>query len=91
MKKRVTLKVFGLVQGTGYRYTTRRAAHQRGLVGYVTNLDDGTVEIVAEGPVDDLKLFVEWCYNGVGAAVVQKVEPSWSVATGQFNDFVIKF
>ncbi|MAF13847.1 MAG: acylphosphatase [Parcubacteria group bacterium] len=90
MSKRLTLKIHGLVHGVGYRYSSQSMAKKKGYIGYVTNLDDGTVELVAEGKERSLKQFVNWCYNGVGPAIVHKIDQSWSEATGEFSDFVIK-
>lgn len=88
--QQVSLKIIGLVQGVGYRYLVQQEAQQRGLAGFVANLPDGSVEIIAEGLENDLKDFAGWCYNGVGTAVVQKIETSWQAASGKFQDFVIK-
>ena len=87
MTKRLTLKIFGLVQGVGFRYLSQKKAKSRGFTGYVKNLDDGAVELVAEGEETALKEFIAWCYNGVGPAQVTKIEENWSEATGEFSDF----
>ena len=87
MKKRLTLKIFGLVQGIGFRYMSQIEAKKQGFTGYVKNLDDGAVELVAEGEETALKEFIAWCYNGVGPAQVTKIEENWSEATGEFSDF----
>jgi len=47
---RLTAWVSGRVQGVGFRWWTRRCAEQLGLVGTATNLPDGRVEVIAEGP-----------------------------------------
>ncbi len=91
MQKRLTLKVHGLVQGVGYRYSSQIEAKKRGFTGYVANTDDGAVELVVEGKEENLKDFINWCYNGVGPAMVQRIEQSWSEATGKFSDFMIRF
>lgn len=91
MKKQLILKVTGLVQGMGYRYSSQKEARKRGLVGYVSNLRDGSVELVAEGEEQALKDFLVWCYNGVGAATVQAIEDTWKDPAGKYEDFVIKF
>ena len=89
--KRLTLNITGLVQGVGYRYSTQKEAKKSGLAGYVRNTENGGIEIVAEGEEKDLKNFIQWCYNGVGSASVQKVNESWSAATSEFSDFVIRY
>ena len=46
------------VQGLGYRYFAQAEAASRGLAGYVRNLQDGNIELVAEGPTELLDLLV---------------------------------
>jgi len=90
MTKRVTLKIFGLVQGVGYRYLSRNEAKKQGFTGYISNRSDGSIELMAEGEEKKLKDFIDWCYNGVGTAQVKRIEQSWSAATGEFSDFMIR-
>lgn len=90
MNKRLTLIISGDVQGVGYRYHSSREAQKRGFFGFVANMPDDTVKIVAEGPEEDLKNFVTWCYNGVRSATVSDIIQQWSSPTGEFSDFVIK-
>jgi acylphosphatase len=52
---RVVALVDGQVQGVGYRWFARQAATERGLSGSATNLPDGRVEVVLEGPADDVR------------------------------------
>ena len=51
---RLTAFVKGQVQGVGFRWWTRARALELGLVGSATNLSDGRVEVVAEGPREQL-------------------------------------
>ncbi|WP_338751272.1 acylphosphatase [Janibacter alittae] len=51
---RATWFVRGHVQGVGFRWWTRARALEIGLVGHARNMDDGRVEVVAEGPPEDL-------------------------------------
>jgi acylphosphatase len=51
---RVVALVEGRVQGVGYRWFVRQTASARGLAGSATNLPDGRVEVVLEGPADDV-------------------------------------
>jgi acylphosphatase len=53
--RRVVALVDGQVQGVGYRWFVRTAATARGLAGSATNLPDGRVEVVLEGPADDVR------------------------------------
>jgi acylphosphatase len=48
--ERLTVWVSGRVQGVGFRWWTRARALELGLSGWAANLDDGRVEVVAEGP-----------------------------------------
>ena len=58
------LRIRGLVQGVGYRINCYRQARSLGLTGWVRNLPDDSVEIVAEGSVAALKVFSAWCRKG---------------------------
>lgn len=79
--------VHGRVQGVHYRDATVEAARSRYLTGWVRNLRDGRVEIVAEGSSLMLREFVAWCSVGSRAARVARVDAQWEEATGQFLTF----
>ncbi|MEL7314479.1 MAG: acylphosphatase [Cyanobacteria bacterium J06559_3] len=82
--------VHGRVQGVGFRYHTRLQATQLGLAGYVRNLPNGTVEIMAEGARQLLEQLMEWAKEGPPAAAVTQLEPTYSDASGEFSDFLIQ-
>jgi len=64
--------VHGRVQRVGYRAFTRRTARKLGVIGWVKNLADGTVELVAQGPPDALKEFRRRLMKGpLGARVTE--------------------
>ena len=65
--------VTGTVQGVGYRASTRAAATERDVDGWVRNLDDGRVEVAFEGSEDAVREMVEWCHTGSPAADVDDV------------------
>jgi acylphosphatase len=68
------LVVSGRVQGVGFRWFVAEAARQEGLVGWVRNLEDGRVDVLAEGDADALARF-EWrLWQGPPAARVDDVE-----------------
>ncbi|MBP2250669.1 acylphosphatase [Halarchaeum solikamskense] len=71
---RAHVHVTGRVQGVFYRASTRDAARERGVDGWVRNLDDGRVEAVFEGAEDAVEAMVEWCETGSPAASVEGVD-----------------
>jgi acylphosphatase len=83
--------ISGKVQGVYYRANTRDAASEKGVEGWVRNLDDGRVEAVFEGEEDAVKAMVEWCHKGSRRAEVKDVEVEWDEATGEFDGFDIRY
>lgn len=88
--ERLTLRIRGRVQGVSYRARTHACATQLALRGWVRNRDDGSVELVAEGPRERLQALLEWCKTGPPHARVDALEPHWSSATGEFARFEIQ-
>ncbi|NDJ78918.1 MAG: acylphosphatase [Chloroflexi bacterium] len=83
--------VHGRVQGVNFRANTQREAAHRRLTGWVRNRWDGTVETVAEGPQATLEAFEQYLHQGPSAAQVERVEVSYSAATGEFSSFNIRY
>ncbi|HIE08430.1 MAG TPA: acylphosphatase [Armatimonadetes bacterium] len=90
-KARMRAIVKGIVQGVGYRFFVEDRAYELGLTGYVRNLPDGTVEVVAEGDKEVLELLLEHLRRGPRSARVTDVEVEWGEVTGEFKDFRIRF
>lgn len=88
--KRLYLKIFGQVQGVGLRFWIKEEAKRLGLVGFVKNSSDGTVEAVLEGPILDLQALVERCYNSGQVIQVDKIEEIWADYQGEFAAFDIQ-
>ena len=65
--------VGGRVQGVFYRASCRREAQRLGVAGWARNLDDGRVEVVAEGPTEAVEALVAWCRQGPPSALVTGV------------------
>ncbi len=65
--------VSGRVQGVGFRYFALDAARREGLHGYVTNNDDGTVEVVAEGDTEAIERFERALRRGPSRSRVENV------------------
>lgn len=63
-QKTAILRVTGMVQGVGFRYTTKHIAYKYDISGTVKNLDDGSVEIQALGEESKLDQFIEAVKKG---------------------------
>ena len=70
----VVARVYGRVQGVGYRYWTRTRAESLRLKGYVRNLTDGSVEALFIGETTDVARMLTFCEDGPPTADVCKVE-----------------
>jgi acylphosphatase len=90
MRKRLHLWVSGRVQGVFYRASTAQLARQLGLTGWVRNLPDGRVEIVAEGEAESLQKLLSWCRLGPPAAQVDSLAVEEEAYTGEFSEFSIQ-
>ena len=66
MEEKLLFKILvrGHVQGVGFRWSAAREAQKRGITGLVKNLSDGSVYLEAEGSLNQLQAFVEWCKKG---------------------------
>jgi acylphosphatase len=80
---RAHVHVSGNVQGVYFRATTRDEARERGVGGWVRNLDDGRVEAVFEGPEEDVEAMVEFCHEGSEAARVEAVDVTHEEPEGE--------
>lgn len=80
----------GQVQGVGFRFTAREIAHELDITGWVRNLKDSRVEIVAEQQEDVLKAFLTRLHNSF-SRYIQDVEVLWEEETGEFNGFGVEF
>ena len=81
----------GEVQWVGFRAFTERQAGRLGLTGFVHNLLDGAVEVMAEGDETSLKILLEELHQGPRAARVEEVSVTWQQATGKYKDFQIRY
>ena len=64
MRRRVHIVVSGRVQGVGYRASAHAKALSLGITGWVRNLPEGDVEILAEGDRFNIVAFIDWCGSG---------------------------
>ncbi len=87
--QRLTAYFSGRVQGVGFRYTARRVAGQYPLTGFVRNLDDGRVELIAEGTPPDLEAFLADLSSEM-AHCSHRVQQQVGPATGEFTEFSVR-
>ncbi|NLD45007.1 MAG: acylphosphatase [Chloroflexi bacterium] len=88
-RKALYAVVHGRVQGVGFRAYTQDTAIHLGLVGYVTNRWDGTVELLAEGSPEALRRLLSWLERGPTLARVERVEVRWDEPRGQYDRFEV--
>lgn len=84
---RLTAWVHGQVQGVGFRWWTRAQALRLGLVGSASNLRDGRVEVVAEGPKAQCERLLVALRDGSSPGRVDNVVDQWSAARGGITGF----
>jgi acylphosphatase len=77
------------VQGVRYRDYVQVSASSLGLLGYVRNLPDGSVEVVAEGEPDVLKELVEYLNEGSLLSKVESVSVDWESAEETYIEFSV--
>ena len=87
---RLRMLVHGRVQGVFFRHAAAEEARALGLRGWVKNLPNGDVEIVAEGPRRELKILAAWANQGPRLARVTGVEEEWSDYPGEEGAFAIR-
>ncbi len=87
--KRVLIKVTGSVQGVCFRRYALQKALQLGLTGYVTNQEDRSVRILAQGSFPAVDNFIQWCHQGSPQAQVDDVLVEEDEANDIYLDFSI--
>ncbi len=89
-KERVRVLYLGRVQGVGFRFTTEAIASKFDVTGYVKNLSDGRVELVAESDSDTINSFLNSLQERMGYYIsnsdIEHLRP-----TGEFSGFTIRF
>ncbi|NPD88438.1 MAG: acylphosphatase [Asgard group archaeon] len=90
-KKRVTIQVYGMVQGVFFRANTRDFAQKLGLKGTVRNVRDGSVEIVAEGEEEDLTKLISFARVGPPSAKVYNTDVKWEDSKEDLPNFKITY
>jgi len=81
----------GRVQGVAFRAFAEERAQGSGATGYVQNLGNGDVEVVAEGDKALLEEFLADLRRGPVGARVREMIVNWEVPRGEFREFSIQF
>lgn len=88
---RIHLHISGRVQGVSYRSFAVREARSLGLTGWVRNLPDRRVELVAEGAEASLDELVSRCRDGPSLAIVRGIDIQREPPTGEHSTFIIRY
>ena len=83
MKKAAKIIIKGTVQGIFFRSFVRDNANKLGLKGFVRNLENGNVEVFAEGEIDNVDKLCEICKKGAKHSIIKSV----SIKETSFQDF----
>ncbi len=89
--KTVRIKVYGKVQGVGFRYYTLRQANKLGVKGWVRNVQDGTVEIVAQGDPASLDRLSAAVKQGSPASKVKRIHVEEIDGMNRYSSFQVKY
>ena len=90
--ERITAIARGRVQGVGYRHFVSGCAQATGVRGYVRNLPDGTVEMVAESSPAALADFVRLAHAREDPVIhVDSIAVTGSHATGEYRGFRVEW
>ena len=87
---RRTVHYAGRVQGVGFRFTAQRVAAGYDVTGYVRNLPDGRVEMIIEGDPDQVEVALDDLADRM-ADYIRQTQIDQSPATGEFDDFGVRF
>ena len=80
----------GHVQGVGFRFTVADVANNYPISGYVINLRDGTVRLIAEGLRKDVSQLIRGVQGAMSGYITGSSE-SWGAATGEFPAFEVRY
>jgi len=88
VRKKVLIQ--GVVQGVFFRASTQSRAKELGLVGWVKNKPNGSVEAIFEGTADRVEDMIKWCRQGPSEANVTDVKITPEAVTSKCNGFEIR-
>lgn len=86
----VDLVITGKVQGVWFRKYTKQKAVELSVMGYVENLQNGAVHVVASAAKDKIEALIQWCHQGSPLSKVDKVDCTYLENPPSFHSFTIK-
>ena len=89
MPDRLHVYFSGHVQGVGFRYSVKQLSLEFDVTGWVKNLPDGRVELVAEGERNELETFQAAIPDAGLRRFIRETQSHWSEGTGEFRGFEI--
>jgi acylphosphatase len=89
MKERARVLYSGEVQGVGFRRRVADSARPLAVTGFVQNLKDGRVELVAEGGRAEVEKLLA-VVRARMAGLIRSEEAAWSAASGEFREFGVR-
>ena len=90
-KQRVRLFVRGKVQGVFFRQALKVMAIKNNVTGWVRNLEDGRVEALLDGNIDDVNAVIEWAHDGPANSRVDYVDIKNEDFKDEFTDFEVLY
>jgi len=90
MKKRIQVYYSGKVQGIGFRFTAEHFAKAMGICGWVKNLNQGKVEIIAEAEENVLRDFLKKIHDHF-SLYIRDFDIEWQEVGRELDDFEIRF
>jgi acylphosphatase len=89
MVKQYEIRIYGRVQGVGFRYSARNQARSLGLKGWVENRPDGSVVTTIQGEEPDCHTYIQWCREGSGYSWVERIEMR-EMQPGNLQSFIVR-
>jgi acylphosphatase len=83
-------RIYGRVQGVGFRFFTEEVAMREGLSGFVRNVAGGSVEAQVEGDLESVERFENALYQGPPGARVERVEVTELAPEGRHRGFMVR-
>jgi acylphosphatase len=89
--RRLAARFEGHVQGVGFRFTTVHLAQRHRVTGFVRNLSDGDVDLVAEGEASEISAFLGDLRTSSIYRFVRREHLAWSDPRGEFANFDVRY